>query len=341
MTMYSCDEPLAEAFDQLLMDLDGVCYLGAAPAPFAAEGMAEARRRGALPVYITNNSSRPPSAVAEHLTSLGIPTEPGEILNSAQTAVMQAIKAVGPGAKVLAIGGAGVQEAVVEGGLIPVESADDEPAVVIQGMSEKLAWIDLSEAFLALQRGAIHVATNLDATLPKERGFMIGNGSMVAAVVNATGLKPLSSGKPAPDMYLLAVEKTGAKNPLAVGDRLNTDIRGANAAGFKSLHVLTGVSDARDVMLAVDEERPSFLGLNLRDLSLPVPPVTSENGEFRCEESVASMDGNDLVVDGERNPVRMSLNGYRAAVGAVWAAIDGGVSREDLAHLPIVEVYRP
>lgn len=336
----SSERPLSGAFDILLTDLDGVCYRGSAPVPHAASGMAEAKRRGARAVYITNNSSRPPQVVADHLTSLDIPTDADDVFNSARTGVMQLLKHVPEGSKVLALGGEGVHHALAQANLTVVDSADDEPVAVIQGLSHAIGWAELSEAVLAIKAGAIHVATNLDATLPKERGEMIGNGSLVAAVVYATGVEPLSSGKPAPDMYQLAVEETGAKNPLAVGDRLNTDIIGANRAGFPSLHVLTGVSLARDIMLAEPEERPTFLGLDLSDLNLPMPPVEKVDAQWICREATAQMEDNELLINGSTATSVLALDEYRAAVAAVWEARDQGRTIDDLAWLPQFEVHR-
>ena len=95
------------------------------------------------------------------------------------------------------------------------------------------------------------MAANVDATLPTERGLLPGNGSLVAALRAATDAEPQVAGKPAPTLMLDAVARGDFRAPLVVGDRLDTDIEGANAAELPSLMVLTGVNSARDAVYAV------------------------------------------------------------------------------------------
>jgi len=324
-TLLASEVPLAEVHDVALMDLDGVTYEGAAPIEYAAEGLASARGRGLRLFYVTNNSSRRPEDVAGQLTSLGMPATPDEIFSSAMAAVQLAVGRHGLGARVLIVGGPGLVQAAQEGGLTLVESADDKPVAVIQGFRESICWRDLSEVAYAINGGAEFIATNLDSTLPRERGLAVGNGSLVAAVANATGVTPLSAGKPEPEVFRLAAERAGATNPLAVGDRLNTDIAGAVASGVPSLHVLTGVSKARDVVTAPASQRPNYLGIDLRDLTRP-HPVVEYDGEWAvCRAARARVaDGRlELDRDGIRElaePETVTLDEYRALAVAAWSA---------------------
>lgn len=335
----SCAQPLSARYDCFLTDLDGVCYRGAEPIEFAAEGLSQARQNGVTVLFLTNNSARPPETVAAQLSSLEIPATPEEVINSAQTGVALLLEHIRPEDAVLALGGQGVHDALAAANVNVVASADDHPTAVIQGLAEDLSWADLSEAVLAINAGAIHVATNLDATLPKERGMMIGNGSLVAAVANATGVTPLSSGKPKPDMYRLASTRAHANNPLAIGDRLDTDIAGANQGGFDSIHLLTGVNSAQDVMYAPPALRPTFLGIDMLDVNLPVPEITAQtDGKWKCADAVAYVADGILYVAGARvtEGDQLTLPQYRAAVSAVWQATD----RHGSVKVPAVEVVR-
>ena len=259
------------------------------------------------------------------LTSLGIPVTPAEIYSSAMAAAQLALSRHGEGARVLAIGGPGLIQALQETGFELVESADDRPAAVIQGFRPTICWQDLTEAAYAINAGADYIATNLDSTLPRERGMALGNGSLVAAVVNATGVRPVSAGKPEPEIFRLAAERVGARNPIAVGDRLNTDIAGAVASRLPSLHVLTGVSSARDVVMAIPSQRPSYLGLDLRDLLAPHPNVANADGWWVCRAARARHKGSHLELDrlgslGPHESVHVSLDEYRALAAAAWTA---------------------
>lgn len=322
ISLQSSAAPLAQGFDVGLMDLDGVMYAGSDPIPYAAEGAAAAREMGLKLTFVTNNASRPAGPVAEQLSSLGIPATPEEVYSSAMAAVELAVQRHGEGARILAIGGPGLFEAMDASSLVRVASADDNPVAVIQGMHKSLGWTDLTEAALAIGRGADFIATNLDSSLPTERGIAIGNGSMVLAVANATGATPVSAGKPEPEIFRLATERVGATRPLAIGDRLNTDIAGANASGVPSLHVLTGISSARDVILAVPHERPSFLGRDLRDLTQPHPDTTFDGEWSVCRAARARVvDGTvELERAGDliRDLTSLTLDEYRAVAVAVW-----------------------
>lgn len=116
-------------------------------------------------------------------------------------------------------------------------------------------------------RGALWVACNVDATLPSERGLLPGNGSMVAALRTATDVEPVVAGKPQPLLFETAARSAGASHPLVVGDRLDTDIAGAVAAGVDSLAVLTGVATPIGLLTAVAAERPTHLAADLTGLT--------------------------------------------------------------------------
>lgn len=325
------EQPLSAAYDIALLDLDGVCYRGKAPVDFAAEGIAAARANGMRAMFVTNNANRPPHTVAEQLTSLDIPARDAEILTAAQAGAAILADDLPSGSVVLAVGGPGLHEALREYGFVVTETADDAPAAVIQGFNPEVNWSKMSEAALAIRAGARFVATNLDATLPLERGQHLGNGALVAAVVHATGVTPASGGKPQAEIFHRAVEKAGGGTALAVGDRLDTDLAGARAAGVPGLHVLTGVSDARDVVLAIPAERPAFLATDLRGMNVPHPPVTVEVADdlatASCRGSVATCDGERLTLGGAElgaNAASLGLDDWRALAAAAWASDDAG-----------------
>ena len=316
--------PLAEAFDLALVDLDGVTYAGHEPIAHAAAGLAHARSAGMRLVFVTNNASREPGSVSGQLSSLDIPAESDDIMTAAQACARLLGDHVAPGSRVLVVGGAGLVTAVTEAGYVVVQSAEDEPVAVAQGFSPELGWADLAEAAYAVTAGAVHVASNLDLSLPTARGFAPGNGALVGAVTAATGVTPFSAGKPSPAMYAMAVERAGASRPLVIGDRLDTDLAGARSGGYPGLHVLTGVSSARDDVLAVPGERPHFIGADLRSLAqVHEAPVQGADGWWSCGASRARVvDGRlELGVDArEQDPV----NVVRAACNAAWTFVDAG-----------------
>jgi glycerol-1-phosphatase len=323
--LIGCDVPLAERYELALVDLDGVAYRGHDPIENAAAGLMGARARGMRLVFVTNNASREPESVADQLTGLGIPTGADEVMTAAQAAAGVLATRLDPGAKVLVVGGAGLVTAVTAAGFTVVTSADDEPEAVAQGFAPEVGWPQLAEAAYAVQRGAWHVASNLDLSLPTARGFAPGNGSLVGAVRAATGVTPDSAGKPAPTMYHLAVERAGASSTLVIGDRLDTDLAGARSGGYVGLHVLTGVSSGRDAVLAHPGERPHMLGADLLSVLVPHPePERSAEGWWTTRGAGARVVGGrlELAPSGTDDDAVVDL--ARSACAAAWGAVDAG-----------------
>ena len=308
--------PLAQAYDAALYDLDGVLYLAGEPVPYAAQSVGAAATAGLRAAYVTNNASRRPSVVAQHLRQLGIPAEPSDVVTSAQAAVRWLVERVPPGSRVLVLGTADLDDEVAAGGLAPVRSADDRPVAVVQGLSPETGWRELAEAAVALRAGALWVAGNADSTYPSPRGPLPGNGSFVAALVTATGRHPVVVGKPEPQLHRESVERVGARRPLVVGDRLDTDVLGAVRGGADSLLVLTGVVDRAELLAAPDGSRPTYVSADLRGLLRPQLPVVRRETETVCGAARARWNGAELLVEGDAD------EGLRAACALAWARAD-------------------
>jgi glycerol-1-phosphatase len=275
--------PLCEAYDTALLDLDGVVYLGGTGIPGAAQALRAASGAGMALAYVTNNASRTPRAICEQLAGLGVPVRPDSVITSAQAAARLLSQRLPPGAPVLVIGGAGLRMAVRERGLRPVTTAAEHPAAVVQGYSRDVSYPMLAEGALAVAAGALFVASNADATLPSTRGRQPGNGALVQVIRAATGRDPIVAGKPEPPMHSEALIRTGARRPLVVGDRLDTDIEGANAVGADSLLVFTGVTAPADLVFAPPRRRPSYVGADLTALLEAHPRVGDEARQpFSC-----------------------------------------------------------
>ncbi len=289
---------LAEVYDVALLDLDGVVYLGPNAIPGAAEALAQARAKGMRLAFVTNNASRDPISVANHLVDLGVPATADDVVMSSQAAARVLNERLAPGATVLVTGTPAFRAIIEAAGFRVVDSADDHPDAVVQGFSFDLTYRDLMETALAVRAGALWVATNVDSTLPNPRGLLPGNGSLVAMVSTATGARPLVAGKPALPLHAEAVERTGARKPLVVGDRLDTDIEGANAASTDSLLVMTGVTTAAELLTAPPERRPTYLAADLAGLLQPHPEVVQDGDWLSCGDWAARNEGDRLEIKG-------------------------------------------
>lgn len=252
---------LLDQYDLLLLDLDGTVYHGQRPIEGAVAGIAAARRAGVGVRFVTNNAAKTPAAVADHLRELGVPADPAEVATSAQAGAGVMASKVPACSEIVVVGTDALAAELSGRGLVPVRQASEATAGVVQGHSPRTTWADLAEACVALRAGAVWVACNVDATLPTERGQLPGNGSMVAALRTATRLEPVVAGKPAPALFSSAAQS--AHRPLVIGDRLDTDIAGAEAAGMPSLLVMTGVTTVADLILAPVDRRPTYLAQDM------------------------------------------------------------------------------
>jgi HAD superfamily hydrolase (TIGR01450 family) len=305
----------ADAYDVALLDLDGVVYRGPHAVPHAVEALAAARARGMALAYVTNNAARTPDTVAGHLTELGVPARPEDVVTSAQAAARLVAERVPPASPVLVVGGEGLEVALRERGLAPVRSADDGPVAVVQGFAPDVDWALLAEAAYAVARGLPWIASNADLTVPTARGIAPGNGALVGVVRAATGAEPEVAGKPELPLHRETILRTGARHPLVVGDRLDTDIEGAVRGGVDSLLVLTGVTGAAELLDAPAHRRPTYLAADLRALLVPVVTARREDGAYVCEGWRAVVTDGRLELDGDGDPV----DGLRAACAAAWA----------------------
>jgi glycerol-1-phosphatase len=318
VTRRSDPTPL-EGVDLLLFDLDGVVYAGADAIPHAVDSInraQETRRVG----YLTNNASRTDAAVADQLRGYGLRTVAEDVVTSPQAAVVLLAEHAAPGSTVLVVGGEGLTSEVEKAGFVVTRSADDAPTAVVQGFHPSVGWTELAEASYVLRPAPDipWIATNTDWTIPQARGIAPGNGTLVSAVHTAVGRLPIVAGKPERAIFDAAVARFGGSRALFIGDRLDTDIVGANRAGLASALVLTGIDGAKQVLAADADSRPRYLLADLRDLFAPYPEPVSEQRRDTTRvtsgRAVVSVAGDAVRLERRGEPVEV----LRAASAAIW-----------------------
>lgn len=306
--------------DLLLTDLDGVVYRGPGAIPGAVEQLNRAETRIG---YVTNNASRTDRVVAEHLRGLGLRAEASDVVTSPQAAVALLVQTVPAGSRVLVIGGDGLTDELGKAGFEVTRSADDQPDAVVQGFDPSVGWEQLAEASFALAEVPGRpplpwIATNTDWTIPVARGLAPGNGTLVSAVHTAVQRLPVFAGKPETAIFEAAFDRFGSRNALMIGDRLDTDIKGACAAGIPSLHVLTGVDRPKQLVAASRDMQPDFIVASLAELHEPYPSTEHlKDGSVRVGSARVRMDGHvaSVVAEGDT-----PLNLLRAGCAAIWAS---------------------
>ena len=257
---------LIDSFDCVLLDLDGVVYLGKTPIDKAVKTIKELQAKKVNIAVITNNGSVTSKSVSKWMKDFDLDFKASSIITSSQTLCWYLNEKFAKDSKVLVVGSESLKVSVKEAGYKVVNKADKDPVVVVNGIDGDITQKDLAEMCYAIAKGVPWVSTNGDYTFPTEKGLAPGNGAFNALITSITGKTPLLMGKPEPHMFKQAAEIFGSKNPIVVGDRLDTDIQGANRAGFKSLCVLTGVSDLAQIKHASSSTTPTYVGKDLSAL---------------------------------------------------------------------------
>ncbi|WP_342551457.1 TIGR01457 family HAD-type hydrolase [Paenibacillus sp. FSL R7-0652] len=250
-----------------LIDLDGTLYHGRHRIDGADQLIQTLREQGVPYLFVTNNSSRTPQGVADHLNGMGISADASEVCTSA-VAAAEYVAAASPGARVACIGETGLLQAVEEAGLMMTE---DEPQYVIQGIDREFSYQKLTKALRWINGGAAFVMTNPDLQLPSDDGLTPGAGTLGAAIEAAAGVQPTVIGKPSSIIMRSAIRRLNlkAEEVAVIGDNMRTDIAAGVAAGCETLLVLTGVTtrENMDGHIQAAKARPDHVFDDLHTLT--------------------------------------------------------------------------
>ena len=250
-----------------LIDLDGTLYHGRHRIDGADRLIQTLKEQGIPFLFVTNNSSRTPQGVADHLNGMGIEADASEVCTSA-VAAAEYVAALSPGARVACIGETGLIQAIEEAGLILTE---DQPEVVIQGIDREFSYQKLTKALRWINGGAQYILTNPDLQLPGDDGLMPGAGTIGAAIEAATGVQPMVIGKPSSIIMKSAIRRLNmkAQEVAVIGDNMRTDIAAGVAAGCETLLVLTGVTthENMDGHIQAVKARPDHVFEDLHTLT--------------------------------------------------------------------------
>jgi glycerol 3-phosphatase-2 len=237
---------LADPYDAILLDLDGVLYRWPEPIAGAAEAVVRLRDADKRLAFVTNNASPTPGQVVERLASVGVDAHEDEVVTSAlATAAMLAEQGV---QRVFVIGEDGLLQALADVGIVVSGDGSDPVDAIVVGFDRGADYTKLKDASVLIARGARLVASNADASFPAPGGEVWpGAGALVAAIETTTGVRAEVVGKPEAPLLERALATADGGRPLVVGDRLDTDIAGAARLAWDSALVLTGVSTRADV----------------------------------------------------------------------------------------------
>lgn len=301
----------------LFVDLDGVVYRGREPVPGVAAVLAERAARGDTVVYVTNNSMHYRADYIARLEAMGAPATADRIVSSARATALHLANHEPTLRRVLVVGAPGLRRELADVGIEVIDAAEradlltrrtaearvdgqtvDEfevsgrPDAVVVGLDQDLTYGKLTIACVAIRGGARFIATNRDPALPTERSFRPGAGSIVISVETATGVTPISIGKPAPEILEEAARVVGARasDAIMIGDGLDTDIAAARAVGARSVLMLTGVTSRAQLHGLPASERPDEVAADAADLATALERLAAPQGGSSAVEHGRSAD---------------------------------------------------
>jgi glycerol 3-phosphatase-2 len=329
------DDSLSTTYDLLMFDLDGVVYVDGHAVEHAPESIAQAREGGSHIAFITNNASRTPEQVAHHLVELGVVAAAEDVVTSSQAAARLLLGAHGHAAPIAVLGADGLVEALREAGLEPVQVGDPRAVAVVSGYAPDVRWRVIMQAATSIRNGLPWVATNTDLTLPTDNGLAPGHGLLVRLISEFAEVTPQVAGKPQRPLLDETRLRVEGEHPLMVGDRLDTDVAGAIAAGTDSLLVMTGVSGLADLVAAPADERPTWIGHDLRALMRPGQRADGSEGAWTAGPWTARATGGRLTVSGEPSAPEDLDRWWTAVAAAGWEHLDDTGSPADIGGLTV------
>ena len=247
----------------LILDMDGVLWkgehqIGKLPDIFKNIDLLRLKA-----ILATNNAMLSVKQYLDKLSRFGVKLDEWQIINSSQATAHYLSNKYPERGPVYIIGENGLHTTLEERGFF---HSNNNALAVVAGLDRTLSYEKLKTATFLIRNGAEFIGTNPDRTYPLPEGLAQGAGSILAALEAATDVKPTTIGKPAPYMYLTALERLGTKpgETLVIGDRLETDIAGAQAIGCKSGLVLSGVTDLE--MANLWKPKPDIIAKDLESL---------------------------------------------------------------------------
>lgn len=233
--------PLLQRYDQLILDLDGCVWVGDEPVEGSAAAIAALRKAGKRVAFATNNSWHPGEDQVAKLWRLGIQASLADVV-TVGGALQHLLAETRAGRTAYVVGTAALRKHVSEAGLRVLNGTDlaSRAEVVVVGGSDDVHYDHLRSASLAVRRGADFLATARDPTLAMPDGLWPGTGAILAAVETASGRSAEIVGKPQAQLFRTALERLGEGRTLVVGDKLDTDVAAAAAAGLDAALVTSG-----------------------------------------------------------------------------------------------------
>lgn len=257
---------LTDRFDAFLVDLDGVVWRGEEAIAGAATTVEMLREMGKRVVFVTNNASKSPREYAVKLMRLRIPTDPADVVTSAH-AVVENLRSLRlhRGDRIHVCAAPGLSQVLRGHGFTPTREIADAKALVV-AWNPRLTFDDIRKASDLARAGVPFIGANRDATYPSESGLLPGTGAILAAIETASGRTAIVVGKPQPGIFRIALHRAEVdpSRALFVGDRADTDVAGARAAGLPAALVLTGVTGESE--LGSLSDRPDVILGSLADV---------------------------------------------------------------------------
>jgi phospholysine phosphohistidine inorganic pyrophosphate phosphatase len=233
----------------LLLDLDGVLYVGDEAVPGAAETVDWLQRAGLPHLFVTNTTSRPRSAIVAKLARMGMTVRKQDVLTPT-VAAGEWLRQSAPGRPALFVPEATAAD-LADVGQLPADAEDGASAVVVGDLGDDWDFATLNRAFRLLMAPPHPplVALGMTRHWRAPDGLRLDTGAFVRALEYASGATAVILGKPDAAFYNTAVAHFGLAtgSVVMVGDDVRADVEGAQKAGLRGVLVRTGKAYGMDL----------------------------------------------------------------------------------------------
>lgn len=263
---------MTKQITNLILDMDGVLWVGDNPMPNLATFFAKLEQLGINFVLATNNASKTTKQYQEKLAKFGVEVSLHQILNSAEATASYLVDEFEVAqTAVYTAGSPSLHQTIAQHGfqMVTWEDVYHHQAtadVVVVGFSQEMTYAQLAMGSLLVHQGAKLIGTNPDTSFPSPLGPLPGAGSLMAVLATANNITPITIGKPGPIMFASALKRLGseASNTAMVGDRLNTDIEGGHNAGLTTILLLSGISTRAEA--EASDIQPDYIFADINEL---------------------------------------------------------------------------
>lgn len=245
----------------LLIDLDGVLYVGSRVIDGAIDAVERIRASGIPRRFVTNTSTLSLDSLHQKINSLGFSIPKRELISAPQAALLFLKQQPDPVCRLL------LSEDAKRDFIEFRQSDTDAKYIIVGDIGDAWSYRLMNEIFNCLKKGAQLIAIHKNRFWQTEDGLQMDIGGFVDALEYASNTKAKIIGKPSSDFFRIALSTMELQpgEVAIIGDDIDSDVGGGQQAGLKGILVKTG--KYRQAYAETSSVKPDLVIGSIRDLT--------------------------------------------------------------------------